>query len=283
MKTAVLTDTRCGLTRQEAENLGVYMLSLEIVYQNKTYQEEKDITYMQLQEILESGGFPTTASPNLYKIQQLLLQIRSAGYDHVIVIPLTLGISGTGQLIQSCAQELSLDITLIDCYTTCAIQKTCVLYAKNMLDQGMKSEDVILQLQKLIVKSDSYIVPDDMEHLKKGGRITPLAAALAGMLKIRPILKMNESIKGVIDVYKKVRTQKAAMKTCVEAALQSGMNSHSKLYVLYSKDRDLAEQMIEIIHQKLPDQEVEIVPFSAVITVHLGLSCVALQYMDIPK
>ena len=105
MKTAVLTDTGCGLTRQEAENLGIYML---------------------LQEILESGGFPTTASPNLYEIQQLLLQIRSAGYDHVIVIPLTLGISGTGQLIQSCAQELSLDITLIDCYTTCAIQKTCV-------------------------------------------------------------------------------------------------------------------------------------------------------------
>lgn len=280
MKIAILTDTGSGMTIKEANNYGIYLLSLQIVYKDKTYKEGIDITTKELENILEEGEFPTTASPNVYEVNQLFEQIKKDGYDHLIAIPLTSGISGTTNILKMCALNTHLDISVIDCFTTCAIQKYMAIYAKKLADQGNDINMIQDKLNALIQQSGSYIVPDDMHHLKRGGRITPAAAVLANMLQIRPILTMNTSTHGLIDVYKKVRKQRIAMKTCYKAAIKSGMKENCTLYVLYSKDQQLAKEMKEILLKQNPNLSIQIVRFSAVITVHLGLSCVAIQYIN---
>lgn len=276
MKIAVITDTGSALLPGLYEDLPLYVLPLQIGYKDKTYNEGEDIDIEKMYKIIANGEFPTTASPNLYKIERLFEELKEKGYDHAIAIMLTSGISGTAQILQAQADQFDFPLTNIDCFSTCGVQKGLAIQAAQMVKEHESLEAILSLLKREIQTNITYIVPDDMNHLKRGGRITPMAASLANLLKIRPILMIGQSTNGVIDVSKKVRTQKMAIKQAIDSL---NIKNQGRLYILQSNQLEDALRIQKELSSMYPHLDIYVERLSAVIAIHTGMHCLAIQYL----
>lgn len=279
MKIAVVTDSGTGLSKQEAQDRGMYYLPLQIILKDKMYLDGEDITVDELYELLRSGEMPTTSMPPMGRIEALFEQLKDEGYDAVIAIPLTSGISSTGSVMQAAAQRYELDLHVIECFTTCHIQCYLAEQAVQMVRNGLALDEVVSRLQEAIEHSDTLIIPDDLQHLKRGGRLTPLAAALGGLLKIKPILKMNQESQGKIDVFDKVRTMSKAMAKGVATFQEHNIDDSYQLIVLHSGSQESGLKMKELMEEAYPNNDIYFGLIGAVISAHTGLGCVGIQYI----
>ncbi len=280
MKIAIITDGGSGLTKKEAEALGIFYLPLQIVDTETTYLDGVDVTCEDVYQMIKEGKMMKTSLPPYGLIDALFTQLKEEGYDHAICIPLTSGLSSSAQSITICAKEVGMPLTVIETYTTCFIQQYLARAAKQLVDEEVELEEIIARLNESVQHSDTLIIPDDLDHLKRGGRLTPLAAALGGMLKIKPILKLNASSEGKIDTYAKVRTMSKAMTTAVDAFVEA--NEINDDYVLVCVDADAEEarkQFEEEYFSKCPNAERYTGKIGPVLAVHTGLGCLGIQYI----
>lgn len=280
-KIAILTDTGSYIYPKEAEELGIYLLPLQIVEDDKSYLDlfEVDTDYI-YKKIYEQRNLKTSL-PSPHTIEMTINKIKEDGYEYILLIPLTSGISSTAQTIKMIAEALNMPLTIIDTYTTCSIQKHIVLRVKKLIEKRIAIEDIVKIVKNEIKNSSSYILASDLQHLKRGGRLTPLAASFASMLKIVPILHMNESTEGKIDVYDKVRTKKRAKVRLVIETLKHVQHENYKFYVLHSDNKEEAMELKEMLMQHgIAEEKIEIAAFSSVVSVHVGMKCLAIQHIE---
>lgn len=221
-KTAVLTDSGTGLTQKEAQEAGLFFLPLQVLHEDRQYLDGVSIQLHEVYDLLKQQAKLTTSMPPIGLVEETLTKIKEAGYDSIICIPITSGLSSSMALIQATAEEIGIKVHLIDCYSTCYLQRYLAMCAKQLADQGIAAEEIVKRLNDSIASSNTLIIPDDLQHLKRGGRLTPVAAALGGLLKIKPLLQLNQSCEGKIDVYDKVRTMSKAQ----EKAINTFVNEH---------------------------------------------------------
>lgn len=281
-KIAVLTDTGSYLFPKEAEELGIYLLPLQIIEDTNdgtiTYLDLIDVNSQDIYQKLNQDITLKTSLPLYSTIYETLQQIKKDGFDNIIAIPLTPGISSTASNIYSIANELNLPISIIDTYTSCQIQNHIVKEVKDLVDHNYSREEIVTLVNQQIEESNSIILAKDINHLKNGGRITPAAATLASMLKIFPILIMNKATEGKIDVFDKVRTEKKAKRILVEETLKHIQNDNYEIYVIHSDDNENAEFLKEELKKNgIKEQRIHINDFSSVISVHVGMKCLATQ------
>ncbi len=279
MKIAVITDSGSGLTKTQANALGIYYLPLQILIKDQMYLDGENITLAEVYQFLENGEMPTTSMPPVGIIEDVFEQIKNDGFDEVIAIPLSSGLSSTASIMQATAKEFDLPMHMIETYTTCEAQKYLATCAKILVDQGLEVDEIIARLKDSIKESDSLVIPNDLQHLKRGGRLTPIAAALGGLLKIKPVLQLNEKTGGKIDVYDKVRTLSKALKTAVTTFSEKNLDSDYKIVILHSKAQEDAEKVKELMEEVFPNSDITFGNIGPVISVHTGLGCVAMQYI----
>ena len=130
----------------------------------------------------------------------------------------------------------------------------------------------------MIASCNTLLVPYDLDHLKRGGRLTPLAAALAGLLKIKPILQINKSTSGRIDVKEKVRTFSRAMNHLLDIMKEDGVNEHYHVTFAHVDDEQTAEEYRQKALQLFPGITSQTWQLCNVVSVHTGLKCQAVQY-----
>ena len=221
-KTAVLTDSGTGLTQKEAQEAGLFFLPLQVLHEDRQYLDGVSIQLHEVYDLLKQQAKLTTSMPPIGLVEETLTKIKEAGYDSIICIPITSGLSSSMALIQATAEEIGIKVHLIDCYSTCYLQRYLAMCAKQLADQGIAAEEIVKRLNDSIASSNTLIIPDDLQHLKRGGRFTPVAAALGGLLIIKPLLQLNQLCEGKIDVYDKVRTMSKAQ----EKAINTFVNEH---------------------------------------------------------
>lgn len=280
MKIAIITDGGSGLSKKEAEALGLFYLPLQIIDGSTTYLDGVDIACEEVYAMIKEGKLMKTSLPPYGLIEELLTKLKEEKYDHAICIPLSSGLSSSSHSIALCAKDVGLDLTIIETYTTCFIQQYLARAAKQLVDEKVALDEIICRLNKSVKDSDTLIIPDDLDHLKRGGRLTPIAAALGGMLKIKPILKLNASSEGKIDTYAKVRTMSKAISTAIDAFVEKGMIDDE--YVLVCVDADALEarkQMEEEYFSKFPNTVQYTGNIGPVLAVHTGLGCLGIQYI----
>lgn len=282
---AVLTDTGSYLSLKEANDLGIYMLPLQIIEKVDgemiSYLDLIDVKTYDIYSKLYSGIELKTSLPKLSAIYELLLRIKNEGYNSVIAIPLTPGISSTASNIYAVANEIDLPISIIDTYTTCQIQNYVVKEVKKLVNRNYSREEIVSLVEKQIKESNSIILAKDINHLKNGGRITPAAAAFANMMKIFPILTMNYSTLGRIDVLDKVRTIKRAKQILVNETLKHLKHRNYEVYVIHSDDIENANLLKEeLVKNGVSENSIHIADFSSVISVHVGMKCLAIQTIE---
>ncbi len=282
MKTKVITDSGSGLSQQQADALGIGLLPLQVLVDNEQYLDGVDLDATKLYEMLEDGKMPTTSQPPLFLEEELFENYKKEGITDLIVINLSNGLSSTNMNVQATAKRLGLNVHTLDIFTTLGVQRYLAIAAKQLLDAGKTPEEIIQILEKAVDNSEGFLIVDNLEHLAAGGRLTPLAAKLGGLLRIKPVLRVSKNTDGKVDSFDKVRTMHKAIARGAEE-IRKGLKPDVdyEFFVLNGNDDEGAEKAKELLNEIRPDAPIHMLNMFPVIASHTGLGSVGMQY--VPK
>jgi DegV family protein with EDD domain len=278
MKMAFVTDSGTGFNQAYWKERGIYSLPLQIEADGVSYDENEQIHHDQVIENLKKKMVMKTSLPRLGHIEDLFEQLKSEGYDAIFAVPICRGLSGALNAMESCARELDLTFYGFDCYATAVIQSECILTAKKMYEEGKSVEQILEALEKMSASCDTILLVDDLQNMKRGGRLTPMAAALGGLLKIKPILHDNIETEGRVDVLSKVRTMTKAQDFVISRMIEEkGMDETWNITIAHVDAKEGAQKYAERILERIPNAKIQIIDLVSAVGIHTGLGCLALQ------
>ena len=225
--------------------------------------ENNDVFIKKLEELEELNKIPGTSQPSPGRFVEVFAPLVEKGHE-IVVITISSGLSGTYQSALNAAQVVGKDkISVIDSRTTAAAQKILVEYAASASLEGASREDLVsfLEDKKKLIKL--YLLPDNLEYLRRGGRIGKAQAILGTLLNIKPILQINEE--GIIDVFDKVRTRKKAFKRIAEEIPENAVRA----VVAHFKGEKYISEFKSIVEERV-SCEVELYEAGPVIGTHGG-------------
>ena len=278
MKTAFVTDSGTGKTVAQLEESGIFSIPLQVSYDNTNYQDLEELSLERIYELMKEGVMLSTSLPSLGKIEVLFEQLKRQGYERIFAVPICSGLSGTLNAMEMCAKTVGLAFEYLDCHVTAIVQEYLVKKAKELYEQGVSIEEIKEKLQVVIDTTNTYLLPNDLQHLKRGGRLTPLAATLGGLLRTKPILKINQDTQGKIDVVDKVRTMHKAMDKVIERMKEEGVDENYIITIADADDREEALHYKEKVEAAFPNAQIQIITLVSVVGVHTGRGCQAIQY-----
>ena len=276
-KIAVITDSNSGILPQEAREIGVFVLPMPFTIDNETYYEGVDLTREEFYQRMEDGAQIATSQPapaDIMKIWDKALE----SHDEVIHIPMSSGLSGSCQSALMLSEDYDGRVQVVNNQRISVTQKRSVLDAVEMVERGMSSAEICAQLESAKFESSIYIMLDTLKYLKKGGRITPAAAAIGSLLRIKPVLQ----IKGErLDAFSKARTLSqgknimiGAMKHDIETLY--GGTENVWLYAVQGYVPDQFEEYAGEVRNAFPaaNMEEDMLPLS--IACHIGPGALAI-------
>lgn len=277
---AIMTDSNSGITQKEAERLGVSVLPMPFFIDGSTYYEEIDFSQEEFYRRLTENTDISTSQPtpeNVTKTwDELLLHA-----DSVVYIPMSSGLSGSCQTASLLAKDYGGKVQVVNNQRISVTQRQSVLDALELSERGKSAEEIKAYLEKVKFESSIYIMLDTLKYLKKGGRITPAAAALGSALRLKPVLQIQGE---KLDKYLVARTVKqgaakmiAAMQADVETRF-GGMEMINKIHfaVAHTQNEEAAEAFAGKIRESLGVSEVVVNPLSLSISCHIGPGSLAI-------
>lgn len=278
MKIAFVTDSGCGKTIEELQQDGIYSVPLQVSYDNKNFQDLVDLSIDDVYKLMEEGKMLSTSLPSLGKIEELFTALKEQGYDMIFAVPICSGLSGTINAMQLSAETIGIAFDYVDCYVTAVVQEYMIKQAKRLFEEGKSLDEIKVILNDIAASTNTVLLPNDLQHLKRGGRLTPLAATLGGLLKIKPILKINKETNGRIDVMDKVRTMHKAMDVVINNMKNEIKDDHYMITVAHADDLEEANYYMDKVKAAFPNATHQIIKLVSVVGVHTGRGCQAIQY-----
>ncbi len=214
MRTAIITDTNSGITVEEGERLGIYVMRMPVIINGETFFEGVNLTQEDFYRRLESGDDVSTSQPSPGDVMGLWDELLSSGYDGVVYIPMSSGLSNSCHSAIGLAEEYGDRVQVADNHRISVTLRQSVLDARYLAGQGLSAKEIRRQLETDGLDASIYIAVNTLEYLKKGGRVTPAGAAIGAILNIKPILTIQGE---KLDAFAKVR----GMKKCWERILQA--------------------------------------------------------------
>ena len=280
---AIVTDSNSGITRAEAEKLGVYVVPMPFYINEKLYFEELTLSQEEFYKHLEEEAVISTSMPSLTDVTELWDSLLKT-YDEIVHIPMSSGLSGSCNAAMMMAQDYDGKVQVVDNKRISVTQKQSVIDAKTLADAGWSASEIKDYLIETMYDSSIYIKLDTLYYLKKGGRITPAAAALGTLLRLKPVLQIQGD---KLDSYAKCRTVKAAYSTMIDASrkdraerFDAGENTeHMSIQLVYSGlDKTEIEAWEKEVKAAFPGHEVNMIidPLSLSVSCHIGPGAVAI-------
>ena len=190
-KVIVVTDSNSGITQNEAKDLGVVVMPMPFYINGQMYYEDIDLTQEQFYEKLEQGGEIKTSMPLVGDVTDKWDELLK-DYDEIVYIPMSSGLSSSCETAYMLSQDYDGKVQVVNNQRISVTQRQSVLDAKQLAEQGKNAEEIKNILEEKKFDSSIYIMVDTLDYLKKGGRITPAAAALGTLLKLKHIaFKVN--------------------------------------------------------------------------------------------
>lgn len=280
MKIAFVTDTGTGRSPDEWKKQGVYCVPLQIECEGVSYDEMVTITYDQYIQNLHDKKLMKTSLPKLGHIEECYQEIKDAGYDAVFCVPICKGLSGALDAFQMMAEQMDLTFYGVDCHTTAVVQARLVEIAKEMIEQGQSMDAVMERMERIIDTADTILIFEDLQHMVRGGRLTPMAAALGGLLKIKPVLHLDRSTQGRVDVLGKVRTMKKAQQLVIDRMIEMGANEEYTYILAHVDALEGAKEYAQRIRDAIPGAQIQIIDLVSTVGVHTGLGCLAIEVFN---
>ncbi|MDE6475386.1 MAG: DegV family protein, partial [Erysipelotrichaceae bacterium] len=263
-KVAFLCDSAADISKQEAEQLGIHVVRMPLIINGKEYIEEESIGEGQWMKALKNGEKIHTSQPSVGELKRIWDELLK-NYDEILYLPISKELSGTYNNAMLLAKEYEGKVIVIESRFVCYPIIKMLQVAKEMLKAGYHCLEIKKKLEEE-GEMFAILIPENLQTLKNGGRISPAAAALGGLLKIHPLLKVEH---GAIDVEGKVRTIKKAYQEGVQRVIQ-GIDPNDYDWMIIDADNremsdSLKKELEAILH--LP---VEQRSFKAIIMSHTG-------------
>ena len=280
-KIAILADSGCQIELEKYENQGIFIVPLCITMKNKTYLDQKDITSLEVFEIMEKEDLTVkTSQPSTGVMMETVQKIKDLGFDEIIGLPIATGLSSTLNGMKVAADMVDIPITLVDTKGTAGNHKYLKFVAAQLVEKGKSSSEIADILTKMVNNSGTIIMAPNLDHLKKGGRITPAVALLAGMLKIVPVMELNYDLGGKIDTLAKVRTTSKARLTLVNRMIEKGVNAKDyKVTIEHVLCEESALELKKLVLEKIGNVEMELRELPSVVGAHMGVGGIGIQYI----
>ena len=276
-KIAIMTDSNSGITQEKGKELGICVLPMPFFINEKLYFEDITLTQEEFYKYLEADADISTSQPSPGDVMERWDQLLEE-YDEVVHIPMSSGLSGSCETAMTLAQDYDGKVQVVNNQRISVTQEQAVSDAMLLRDAGKDASQIkeILEAEKF--ESTIYITVDTLKYLKKGGRITPAAAALGTVLNLKPVLQIQGE---KLDAFAKVRGWKAAKRTmlkAIEADLKErfkGKEDQLVLGVVCTCSKEDAAEWKEEIHTMFPQFEIMEAPLSLSVACHIGPGAMA--------
>ncbi len=280
-KIAIVTDSNSGITQAQAKELGVFVLPMPFMINEEEYFEDISLTQEGFYEKLASDANISTSQPSPENVMNLWNELLKE-YDEIVHIPMSSGLSGSCQSAMMLADDYEGKVQVVNNQRISVTQRQSCLDAQLLAAKGMSAAEIKDYLENDKFNSSIYIMLDTLYYLKKGGRITPAAAAIGTMLRLKPVLQIQGE---KLDAFAKARTTTqgkslmiSAMKNDIEnrfGGLENGAQN-IWLQIAYTKDIEAAEAFKAEIQEQFPGYEIHMDPLSLSVACHIGPGSLAL-------
>ena len=275
MKIAVVTDSNSGITQIQAKEMGITVLPMPFMIDGETYYEDITLTQEQFYRKLKDNSDISTSQPTPDSIMKMWDELLKE-YDQIVHIPMSSGLSGSCSTAMMLAGEDEYEgkVFVVDNRRISVTQYQSVKDAQMLAAMGMDGAQIRKRLEETAADSVIFITVATLKYLKKGGRITPAAAALGTLLRIKPVLII---LGEKLDSFAKARTMKQA-KTMMMNAIQKELDERlhdsgckdCHLAIAHTDNEEAALEFQKEVKERFPDADVYMAPLSLSIACHIG-------------
>lgn len=280
-KIAIVTDSNSGITQEMGKTMGIHVIPMPFFIDGELFLEDITLTQEEFYKRLGEDSDISTSQPSPGEVMECWDELLKE-YDEIVHIPMSSGLSSTCHAAQSLSQEYEGKVCVVDNQRISVTQKQSVEDAIVLRDAGKSASEIkeILEAEKL--QASIYITVDTLKYLKKGGRVTPAAAALGTVLNLKPVLQIQGE---KLDAFSKVRGWKAAKRTMLKA-IEKDLNDRFAdvredmvLGMAYTCSKEEAMEWKQEIAEKFPEYEIVEGPLSLSVACHIGPGAMAVTCM----
>ena len=280
-KIAIVTDSNSGITQEMGKTMGIHVIPMPFFIDGELFLEDITLTQEEFYKRLGEDSDISTSQPSPGEVMECWDELLKE-YDEIVHIPMSSGLSSTCHAAQSLSQEYEGKVCVVDNQRISVTQKQSVEDAIVLRDAGKSASEIkeILEAEKL--QASIYITVDTLKYLKKGGRVTPAAAALGTVLNLKPVLQIQGE---KLDAFSKVRGWKAAKRTMLKA-IEKDLNARFAdvredmvLGMAYTCSKEEAQEWKQEIAEKFPEYEIVEGPLSLSVACHIGPGAMAVTCM----
>ncbi len=279
-KIAIVTDSNSGITQAQARELGISVVPMPFMIEGETYYEEITLSRDEFYKKLAEDANISTSQPSPDSIIQLwdsLLQ----SYDEVVHIPMSSGLSGSCQTAMMLAQDYDGKVQVVNNQRISVTQRQATLDAVELAKTGKNAQEIREILEEDKFNSSIYIMIDTLYYLKKGGSVTPAAAALGTLLRLKPVLQIQGE---KLDAFAKARTvtqAKSIMMNAIKNDIENRFGGVSKdnpiyLEIAHTQNEEAANQLKAELQEVFPDYPIYIDHLSLSVSCHIGPGSLAI-------
>ena len=280
-KVAVVTDSNSGITQKRGKELGIFVLPMPFFIDGEQFFEDITLSQEQFYEKLQADSDISTSQPSPADVMELWEKVLK-DYDEIVCIPMSSGLSSTCSTAVSIAEEYGGRVQVVNNQRISVTQEQSVYDAMHLREQGKSAKEIreILEAEKFF--ASIYITVDTLKYLKKGGRVTPAAAALGTVLNLKPVLQIQGE---KLDAFAKVRGWKTAKKTML-GAIEKDLNERFAsvkddmvLGMAYTCSAEDAQEWKQEIMERFPGYDIVEGPLSLSVACHIGPGAMAVTCM----
>ena len=274
-KVAIVTDSNSGITQKEAKELGIRVLPMPFYINGELFYEDITLTQEEFYKKLEEDADISTSQPAPGDVIELWEELLES-YDEVIHIPMSSGLSSSCETAIMLSKDFDGKVLVVDNQRISVTQRQSVLDAIQLAEEGKCAQEIYDILMQEKLEASIYITVDTLKYLKKGGRITPAAAAIGTVLNLKPVLQIQGE---KLDAFAKVRGWKTAKKTMLDA-VENDMKTRfagkeMKLAAAYTCSEETAQEWKKEIETRFPGYDVYLDKLSLSVACHIGAGSMA--------
>ena len=268
---AIVTDSNCGMSPAQVKDLGIYMLPMPFFIDDKEYLEDIDMNQSEFFQHLEQnpGCRVSTSQPTPESVPTL--------WDKIVHIPMSSGLSSSMQTARMLAEDYDGRVRVVNNQRISGTLRYSAIEAIQQAKNGLSADEIGTWLEETRFDSSIYITVATLKYLKQGGRITPAAAAIGTMLRLKPVLQIQGE---KLDAFSKARTMTQAKNTMTKAIkddIAGRFGEKINLDVIHSHNLEAAEEFRKEVLTTFPNiGEVNIFPLSLSVSCHIGPGSLAL-------
>ena len=273
----IITDSSTLYIPEEGKKLGFDVMPLCVNIadlEDRDLLVDMDIFYGKIAE----GNHPRSSQPPVGEVMEIY---EAYPDDEIINIAMADGLSGTYQ--SACGARESVEnkdnIVVFNSKTLCGPHRYMVEKAQKMVEEGKSAKEILDWLEYASEHHESFLIPQDFDFLRRGGRLTPMAAAFGSVLKLKPIMKQTDDGKK-LDKFGVKRTMKAVVAIIIEHLKKSELDSRHVLYVSHARVPEDAKKVVEQLKEAFPEVDYHILDLGAAFVTQGGPGCIAIQYIE---